>query len=86
MDEETIQPEMLQSTGSLLNDLLFSELPPTSAETSLEVNLGVIKMKRFVKNEHKDAINHASIMQHEISELKQIIEKMSEQLKKLTSF
>ena len=51
-EEEVVEPEVLQSVGGLFKDLLFSAFPQSSAETSLEVNLGIMKLKRGVKNEN----------------------------------
>ncbi len=70
---ETIEPEIIEHTGNLLNELLFSRLP-TAAETSVEVNLGLVKLKRLVKSE-KPA--HHS----ELEEMKQIMKQIQEQLK-----
>jgi hypothetical protein len=63
---ETIEPEIINSTGGLLNELLFSG-SPTSAETSIEVNLGIAKVKRSVKSE-------SNTLRQEIRELRKIIE------------
>ncbi|MDR1739494.1 MAG: ORF6N domain-containing protein [Bacteroidales bacterium] len=67
---ETIEPEILESTGGLLNELLFSG-NPTSAETSVEVNLGIAKVKRTVKSESSD-------LRQEIRELRKLIEKQGQ--------
>ncbi len=75
---EEIEPEVIEHTGNIISDLLFSRLPAASAETSFEVNLGVLKAKRVVKNEK-------SGQQNEIAEIKQIVKQMQEQLKTLTS-
>ncbi|MDR2907439.1 MAG: ORF6N domain-containing protein [Bacteroidales bacterium] len=72
MEAETIEPEILESTGGLLNELLFSGLP-TSAETSFEVNLGVMKAKHIVKSEK-------TVHQSEFDELKKMIAKINERL------
>jgi hypothetical protein len=37
--------------GNLFNDLLFSHFSTTSAGTTLEVNPGVMKLKREIKGE-----------------------------------
>ena len=83
MEEEVIEPEELQSTGGLLKDLLFSAFPQSSAETSLEVNLGIMKLKREVKNENPNAVNNTQILQKEIDELKKMMVKMNERLEKM---
>ncbi|MDR0438519.1 MAG: ORF6N domain-containing protein [Bacteroidales bacterium] len=82
MDVDTIEPEIIESTGRLLDEILFSGLP-TLAETSFEFNLGVMKGKRIVKSENPNVVHHAHIMQNEIDELKKIIAGMNERLEKL---
>jgi len=79
-DVEVIEPEVIEKTGGLFNEVFFSGLP-TSAETSFEFNLGVMKGKRVVKSEGKDA----ATMQNKIDKLEQTIEKMSRQLETLIS-
>ncbi|MCL2682455.1 MAG: ORF6N domain-containing protein [Bacteroidales bacterium] len=69
MDVEVIEPEIIESTGGLLSELLFSGLP-TSAETSLELNLGLMKLKRTVKSEDET-------IKQELSEIKKMLEKLS---------
>jgi len=83
LDTEVIEPEIIESTiektGSLFDELFFSGTP-TSAETSVELNLGLAKVKRSVKSESRDTIT----MQNKIDKLEQTIERMSRQLEKLT--
>jgi len=71
VDPEVIEPEVIESTieksSGLLNDLFFSELPITSAETSVEFNVGFMKGKRTVKSDTNPAV------QAQIDELKQMI-------------
>ena len=78
MDPEVIEPEViestLQKTGGLLNELFFSA-PPTSAEISVELNLGLLKAKRSVKSEKP-------IYQSEFDELKRMILELQNQIKK----
>jgi hypothetical protein len=70
---ETIEPEIIDNTGSLLDELLFSG-SPTSAETSVELNLlGVAKIKRTVKSEGSD-------LRQEISNLNKKIDEISKRL------
>ncbi len=64
---EMIEPEIINSTGGLINELLFSG-SPTSAETSVEVNIGIAKVKRTIKSESSD-------LKQEIRELRKLIEK-----------
>ena len=74
VDPEVIEPEVIESTieksSGLLNDLFFSELPITSAETSVEFNVGFMKGKRTVKSDTSPAL------QAQIDELKKRIEQM----------
>jgi len=74
VDAEVADPEVIESTieksSGLLNDLFFSELPITSAETSVEFNVGFMKGKRTVKSDTNPAI------QAQIDELKKRIEQM----------
>ena len=78
MDPEVIEPEIVESTmektTGLLSDLFFSALP-TSAETSVEVNLGLIKAKRSIKSEKP-------IYQSEFDELKRMILDIKNEIKK----
>jgi len=78
MDPEVIEPEIVESTmektSGLLSDLFFSALP-TSAETSVEVNLGLIKAKRSIKSEKP-------IYQSEFDELKRMILDIKNEIKK----
>jgi hypothetical protein len=81
-EPEVLEPEVLESTGSLLNDLLFANFPATSAETSVELNLGVAKVKRLIKSDSSTSSATAfSQMQNDIDELKKMIEKMSAEIK-----
>ena len=77
IEPEVIEPEIIEKTGSLLDDLLFSHLPTTSSETSFEFNLGVLKGKKTVKSDN-------SALQRQVEQLEKTIEKMSGQLAKLT--
>jgi len=84
IDTEVIEPEIIESTiektSGLFNELFFSGTP-TSAETSVELNLGLAKVKRTVKSESRNAIT----VQNKIDKLEQTIEKMSRQLEKLAN-
>ncbi|MCL2683086.1 MAG: ORF6N domain-containing protein [Bacteroidales bacterium] len=82
MDSEIIEPEIIESTGGLFNELFFSGLP-TSAETSVEFNIGVMKGKRTIKSENPDILKNTQILQNEIDELKKMIVKMNERLEKM---
>jgi len=78
IDPEVIEPEIIESsvekTGSLLNDLFFSGLP-TSAETSFELNLGLMKAKHSVKREN-------DTLKQELSEMKKMMTEIQKQLQK----
>ena len=73
-EEDVVEPEVLQSAGGLLKDLLFSTFPQSSAGTSLEVNLGIMKLKREIKNEppavSQDIQNRFDQLEQMIRELK----------------
>jgi len=75
MDSEVIEPEIIETTGGLLNDLFFSGLP-TSAETTIEFNIGVMKGKRKIKYEKP-------IYQSEFDELKRMVSELKQQNEKL---
>ena len=77
IEPEVIDPEVVESTGGLLNDLLFSHFLTTSAETSVEFNIGVMKGKRTIKSENPN------IAQNRIDELEKAITKLNDRLEKL---
>ena len=74
IDAEIIEPEIIEKTGGLFNDLFFSGLP-TSAETTVEFNIGVMKGKRKIKYEKP-------IYQSEFDELKRMILDLKNQIGK----
>jgi len=74
MEPEVIEPEIIEKTGGLFNDIFFSGLP-TSAETSFEFNLGLMKGKRTVKSEN-------STMQSKIDNIEQMILEIKKQIDK----
>ena len=89
IDTEIIEPEVLESTiektGGLFNELFFSGTP-TSAETSVELNLGLAKVKRTVKSEaNPNALHNTQIIHNEIDDLKKMIAKMNDRLERLTT-
>jgi len=75
IDAEIIEPEIIEKTGNLFNDLFFSGLP-TSAETTVEFNIGVMKGKRKIKYEKP-------IYQSEFDELKRMVSELKQQNEKL---
>jgi len=81
-EPEVIKPEAIESTGNLFNDLFFSYLPTTSAETSFEFNLGVVKGKRSLRSEIPNVVDRIQILQKESNELKKMLEEIKTQLQK----
>jgi hypothetical protein len=86
MEPEVIEPEIIEKTGGLFNEIFFSGLP-TSAETSFEFNLGLMKGKRIVKSESEHEVRARQTqtedmlkMQNKISELEQTIRRITERL------
>ena len=75
MEPEVIKPEIIEKTGGLLNDLLFTHFPATSSETSLEFNIGLIKGTRTIKSEN-------GALQDKMDRMEKMIEEIKEQLKK----
>jgi hypothetical protein len=74
MDSEVIEPEIIETTGGLLDEMLFSG-HLKSAKTSLELNLGVMKLKREVTSENPDI---SKDIYSRIEHLERKIEKMSQ--------
>jgi hypothetical protein len=76
-ESEVIEPEIIERTGGLLNDLFFSGLP-TSAETSFEFNLGLMKGKRTVKSEATPTIyNSLETLEKRMEKIENILEQLS---------
>jgi phage regulator Rha-like protein len=84
IDPEVVEVEVVEKTvektGTLLEELLFTATP-TSAKTSMEVNLGLIKLKREIISEK----NPPQSTNCEFEELKKMIDTMSKQLASLSS-
>jgi len=78
IDPEVIEPEIIESTvektGGLLNELFFCGIP-TSTETSVEFNIGIMKGKRTVKSEAGSAVLN------ELEALKKRMEQLEKTLK-----
>jgi len=76
IDTEVIEPEVIESTiektSGLFNEIFFQGTP-TSAETSVELNLGLAKVRRTIKSE-------SPVHRSEMDELKKMIEKISKKL------
>jgi hypothetical protein len=77
VETEVIEPEVVESTSSLIKDLLFSHFPITSSETSVEFNIGVMKGKRTIKSEGSNVVQK---MQNRIDKLEQTIEIINQKL------
>ena len=55
-DDKDVQQSLLQRGGQLAAELLSDALPIRSSETSLELNLAMLKFKHTVKRENDDEI------------------------------
>ena len=76
---ETVEEEkhktLLAKSGNLLNDLLFDDLQKVAAESSVEFNLGLMKIKHHIKRER--------MKPKEQSELKELLYKILKRLEEL---
>ena len=74
IDTEVIEPEVIESTiektSGLFNEIFFQGTP-TSAETSVELNLGLAKVKRTVKSEATH--NVSQNIQERLDKLEQLM-------------
>ena len=68
---------LLAKSGSLLNDLLFNDLQKVATESSVEFNLGLMKIKHHTKRER--------MKPEEQSELKELLYKILKKLEELKS-
>ena len=66
-NDEPQRQSLLRRGGQLVNDILNDTLPKHSSETSIELNLAILKMKHSVKRESDDRI---AALEKEIAELK----------------
>ncbi|MCR4964483.1 MAG: ORF6N domain-containing protein [Bacteroidales bacterium] len=55
-DDRPKQESLLQRGGQLVDDLLHDMMPVQSSETSLELNLAMVKIKHTVRRENNDEI------------------------------
>lgn len=55
-DDKTVQQSLVQRGGQLASELLSDTLPVRSSETSVELNLAMLKFKHTVKRENNDEI------------------------------
>ena len=82
MEPEVVEPEVIESTGGLIEELLFAGIP-TAAETSIELNLGLMKLKRSVKSEHSGRVRSTLTIDDKLDGLEQRLDRLDERLKKL---
>ena len=54
------EESLVQRSGELLNELLTDEGDITETESSIELNLYALKMKRTVKRTKKDKFSHSA--------------------------
>ena len=67
-DDKDVQQSLLQRGGQLAAELLSDTLPIRSSETSLELNLAMLKFKHTVKRENDDEIRQ---LKERLEELEQ---------------
>ena len=72
--DENQHKSLLTKSGNLLNDLLFNDLIKVAADTSVEFNLGLMKIKHHIKRERRTPEE-----ENEIKELLQAILKKLEE-------
>jgi hypothetical protein len=73
--DEKQHKSLLTKSGNLLNDLLFNDLIKVAADTSVEFNLGLMKIKHHIKRERRTPEE-----ENEVKELLQAILKKLEVL------
>ena len=69
-DNSVGQKTLLHRGGQLVEDLMTDVLPVQSSETSIELNLAMLKLKHSVKRENDEEVKK---LREEIAELKHII-------------
>jgi pantoate kinase len=70
--DEDNQKSLLEKSGNLLNDLLFSDLQKVSTESSVEINLGLMKLKHKIKREQQN--------KEELYEIKELLQTIMQKL------
>jgi hypothetical protein len=60
--DESNHISLLLKTGALMNDLLFNDLQKTPAESSVEFNLGLMKIKHRIISEQRSKEEHSEIL------------------------
>ncbi|MDL2309424.1 ORF6N domain-containing protein [Bacteroidales bacterium OttesenSCG-928-C03] len=53
-EDKELQNTLMQKSGNIIADLLGSDLAVTDAETSIELNLALFKVKHTVKRKHAE--------------------------------
>lgn len=68
--DEIVHQSLLQKSGKIINDVLFSNIPIDSSETSVELNLGLMKAKHTVRSKNSD-------YESDLREIKRMLKKIS---------
>lgn len=69
-EDKMAQQSLLKRGGQLVNDLLQDMMPGQSSETSLELNLAMIKLRHTVRRESTEEVKR---LREEIEELKRLL-------------
>ena len=69
-EDKMAQQSLLKRGGQLVNDLLQDMMPGQSSETSLELNLAMIKLRHTVRRESTEEVQR---LKAEIEELKRLL-------------
>ena len=69
-EDKMAQKSLLKRGGQLVNDLLQDMMPGQSSETSLELNLAMIKLRHTVRRESTEEVKR---LREEIEELKRLL-------------
>ncbi len=69
-EDKMAQQSLLKRGGQLVNDLLQDMMPGQSSETSLELNLAMIKLRHTVRRENTEEVKR---LREEIEELKRLL-------------
>ena len=77
-EDKTMQQTLLQRGGQLVEDIMGDILPKQSSETSIELNLAMLKFKHSVKWENNDEIEK---LKETICLLKDEIERLQNKCK-----
>ena len=67
--DEVVHRSLLQKSGQIINDILFPNIPIGSSETSVELNLGLMKVKHAVKSGNSNYEN-------DLHEIKQMLDRL----------